>query len=213
MQYLTAIPARALRAAVHAACPEKDKDIRFYLKAVLIEFTAGVLHVVGCDGSVLFACQFPGHPSNLGGDWELLIPISTVNAVLKLHGKARHDIPLHGEPGFDKACQLGNIAFTSVAGKFPDWRRVTPARGSEIETGEPANYAPINLSRCYWALAEHDEVSKAKADFHCHMHRLKSVAVITGGAPNAYAVVMPYRIHNREPQSWFTPVTAQKKAA
>ena len=98
------IPTDLLKAALFCASTE---ETRYYLKGVHMS-TSG--HMVTTDGHRLFCAKLAeAVPA------DVIIPLDTVKAALKLAGKRAETIELNGNT-------LGGVVFTPVDGTFPDWR-------------------------------------------------------------------------------------------
>lgn len=109
-----------LKAALtHAA----TTDVRYYLNGVLFEVDEdGFPWLIGTDGHRLFAGRLDHGQCAQKGPFSIIIPGDVVKraCAIKLN-----IVPLTAAP--DGRYVLGDIGFTPVEGKFPDWRRVVPA--------------------------------------------------------------------------------------
>ena len=104
------IPTDLLKAAILCASNEES---RYYLRGVHLS-TSG--HMVTTDGHRMFVAKLPTAPAT-----DVIIPLDTVKAALKMHNKRDPQINLTDN------CLLGQIAFEPVDGTFPDWRRIIPS--------------------------------------------------------------------------------------
>lgn len=107
------IPTNLLRAVMLASA---NKDIRYYLNGVFIECGDDAVILVATDGHRLHA----GHvsvadPVRAGQSW--IVPIDALKKALTGYRAATIDL--------DNA-RVGNVTYTPVDGRFPDWRRVVP---------------------------------------------------------------------------------------
>lgn len=109
------VPVDMLKAAILCASTEQT---RYYLNGVFLSATG---HMVATDGHRIFVARLPVAPAA-----DVIIPLDTIKAALKLHNKRDPQINLTDN------CLLGHIAFQPVDGTFPDWRRIIPS-GVEIE--------------------------------------------------------------------------------
>jgi hypothetical protein len=189
MNLITTLPLRAVKAAIHAAAA---KDIRYYLVGVLVEHCNGVLHVVGCDGHIMFVGALPGWESDTKGNWQIILPLTELKLALKALPKTADHIEIRGTPAKGCEIQIGSIAAKAVDGLFPDWRRVTPANDLP-RAEEPQQINPELLIRAFDAIGEFDEVAKSKRGSHAYVHHLKGTTVVTGNCGHGYSVVMPLR--------------------
>lgn len=212
MQFICSIPTGTLRGALKCAAV---KDARFYLCGVYLERCDGKLYVVSTTGSHMFVADISHVECAAEGNWSLIIPADLLKAALK--GNKARFLNLHGEPERGKPIELrsGDTAFggKSVDGMFPDFRRVTPAKDAELDTGL-TNYDPELLLACHEALAEHNGVAKSKVAGAGFLYRLKGgCSVIVGTTPSAYCVVMARRDGQHDYPGWFTAPYPVKAAA
>ncbi len=109
-----------LRAVLtHAA----GKDVRYYLKGVLIErATSGTFYLVATDGARMAVGSFHDAECDQVGPWQFIIPLDVCKAVVK-----GRPLTLTLRSHADGRYELGGVMFTPVDGKFPDWRRACPA--------------------------------------------------------------------------------------
>ena len=169
-----------LLAATHCTA---TKDVRFYLKNVLVEVTGiGTVYIVGTDGHTLFV----GHVNPVWSDdgpcaaMQLMIPVDTVKTACK--GKGEITLSRMGD-----RWMLGDSVFTPGEGTFPDWRRV-----AQIINAEPtiAQFNPDLLMQCTKALRVWFGRNDLTPRLH---HRGNSAGAMTGPVDNAFCIVMPMR--------------------
>lgn len=175
------------------------KDIRYYLKGVHLEVTAsGHLHIVSTNGHGLFAGKIekPLWTSEpLPGGFTLTIPTDAIKTAAK--SKTKHLALTDLGNG---RYSLGDVMFTPIDGKFPDWRRVavfTP--GDE----QPAHFNPDYLVACNKALNTWSNL-KGTAPAYIH-HRGDNSAAITGADDSAFCILMPVRVDKVPRSIPFTP--------
>jgi DNA polymerase III sliding clamp (beta) subunit (PCNA family) len=170
------IPTDLLKAALLCASTEQT---RYYLCGVHLA-TSG--HMVTTDGHRLFCAKLTeAVPA------DIIIPLETVKAALKLAPKRAETIELNGNT-------LGGIVFTPVDGTFPDWRRVIPPADG-FKPGEdqtPAHFNPdyiYDLGQMSRALG-----SKTGVTFRIHAWDNTSPHGVTfAGREDCFAVIMPMR--------------------
>jgi hypothetical protein len=177
------IPTDLLKAALLCASSE---ETRYYLKGVHLS-TSG--HMVTTDGHRLFCAKLSETVST-----DVIIPIDTVKAALKLAPKKAETIELNGNT-------LGGVTFTPIDGTFPDWRRVIPpAEGFKPgEDQTPAHFNPdyiYDLGQMARALG-----SKSGCGFRMHAWDKESPHGVTFGRADCFAVIMPMR-QQSEMTSW-----------
>lgn len=186
------IDIKAIKAAAQCAA---TKDIRYYLCGVLVEFTGKTDRaiVVGTDGHMLFAglatiTQDAGSAPIPEKGAQIIIPIDVCKKVKPTH-KNNPFITL-SQIG-PQQWQLGDILFTPIDGKFPDWRRVVP-RYDDVNSAEqvPAYYQPELLMRALAALRAYRDAPNLTPDLY---QRGQSAAVMHDGTNECVVVVMPCR--------------------
>jgi DNA polymerase-3 subunit beta len=170
------IPTDLLKAALLCASTE---ETRYYLKGVHLS-TSG--HMVTTDGHRLFCAKLvEAVPA------DVIIPLDTIKAALKLAPKKAAVIELNGNT-------FGGVVFTPVDGTFPDWRRVIPAADGyqSGNTSEPAHFNPdyiYDLGQMARALG-----SKTGTAFRIHAWDSASPHGVTfSGRDDCFAVIMPMR--------------------
>jgi hypothetical protein len=170
------IPTDLLKAALFCASNEES---RYYLRGVHLS-TSG--HMVTTDGHRLFCAKLAEAVPQ-----DVIIPLDTVKAALKLAPKKAATIELNGNT-------LGGVVFTPVDGTFPDWRRVIPPIDgfSPGEDQTPAHFNPdyiYDLGQIARALG-----SKTGTFFKIHAwHRESPHGVTFCDRTDCFAVIMPMR--------------------
>lgn len=172
------IPTDLLKAALYCA---SNEETRYYLRGVHLA-TSG--HMVTTDGHRLFCARLAEAVSQ-----DVIIPLDTVKAALKLAGKKAAVIELNGNT-------LGGITFTPVDGTFPDWRRVIPAAdGFASGDGKQGFFNPdyvYDIGQMARALG-----SKNGTAFHIHAWDSGSPHGVTfANREDCFAVIMPMRQNN-----------------
>lgn len=163
-----------LKAALYCASSE---ETRYYLRGVHLA-TSG--HMVTTDGHRLFCAKLSEAVSQ-----DVIIPIETVKAALKLAPKKAETIELNGNT-------FGGVVFTPVDGTFPNWRQVIPpAEGFKPAEGQ-AHFNPdyiYDLGQMSRALG-----SKTGTAFDIHGWNPESPHGVTfANRPDCFAVIMPMR--------------------
>jgi len=162
------------------------KDIRYYIKNVLVEVTnKGTVYIVSTDGATLFCGQVKGPrwtESQPTGGLKLLVPVN----VIKTACKGRGEVKL--EKAGDRWL-LGDTLFTAGEGVFPDWRRV-----AMVGEHEPAvsYFDPVMLASCDSALKVWFNNKKLYTKLH---QRGIYVGAVTGCDNSAFCLIMP--LHER----------------
>ena len=121
-----------------AALFAAKKDIRYYLQGVLCERRAGVVRLVGTDGSILAVLTSDLDKGNDVPDAAYIIPLDDVTRLIKAMPKSLWSIdltPTKDDAGYISSPSLhalgSPVLFKPVDGTFPDWRRVIP-RGETV---------------------------------------------------------------------------------
>jgi len=186
------IDIKALKAATQCAA---TKDIRYYLCGVLVEFThkPDTAIVAATDGHILFAglatiAQDAGSAPVPEKGAQIIIPIDVCKKVKPTH-KNNPFITL-SQIG-PQQWQLGDILFTPIDGKFPDWRRVVP-RYADVHAAAqvPAYHQPELLTRALAALRAYRDRPKLTPDLY---QRGDNAAVMHDGTNECVVVIMPCR--------------------
>lgn len=164
-----------------------DKDVRFYLNGALLEVTqCGQVHLISTDGHMMLVGRIqPAWLSDNPGPLQLIIPRDVVAQASK--GRTPDTVTLARLD--DTRWTLGDVVFTPIDGKFPDWRRVN-VTGAQIGPEKPAQFNPATLVRANEALARWTENKK-----HCYtrLHmRGNDAAVMMSADNSAHCIVMPW---------------------
>jgi len=174
------IPADLLKAALYCASSEES---RYYLRGVHLS-TSG--HMVTTDGHRMFVAKLAEAPAA-----DVIIPLDTVKAALKLAGKKAATLELNGNT-------LGGITFTPVDGTFPDWRSVIPPIDG-YPPGKPEHMTPAHFNPGYvYDLGQMARAlgSKTGTSFRIHAwHNENPHGVTFAGREDCFAVIMPMRQH------------------
>jgi DNA polymerase-3 subunit beta len=117
-----------------AACCAGAKDVRYYLNGVFAEVRTSEVRLVATNGSILAVLR----DVNLVGENpvfpDVIIPNETVKKALTPKSET---LTLTYDPD-SKKWTLGDIGFTPIDGKFPEYRRAVPVSSS----GEVAQFDP-----------------------------------------------------------------------
>jgi hypothetical protein len=190
------IQLQTLKAAHIAAAV---KDIRYYLTGVLVEFRAQTdvgdvkTIVAATDGHMLFAAHTIIERDDVSEGLpdvgtQIIIPGDVVKAC-KLRHKSNPFVTL--KQISETQWQLGDVLFTPIDGKFPDYRRVIPSYDMVAATPQaPAYYQPDLLTRALSALRTHRDAPKLTPDLY---QRGSDAAVMHDGASDCVVVIMPCR--------------------
>jgi len=170
------IPTDLLKAALLCASTE---ETRYYLKGVHLS-TSG--HMVTTDGHRLFCAKLAeAVPA------DVIIPLETVKAALKLAPRKAETIELNGNT-------FGGVVFTPVDGTFPNWKAIIPPADG-FKPGDdtaPAHFNPeyiYDLGQMSRALG-----SKTGTAFEIHAWNPESPHGVTfAGREDCFAVIMPMR--------------------
>ena len=180
------IKTHQLKAATHTAAV---KDIRFYLKGVLIErCTNGDVHIVSTDGACLFAGLIadPVVDCSQVGPWRMIIPIDAVKTACKTKNPVITLVPMP-----DGRYTLGDVVFTPVDGTFPDWRMVAHYPSIEAQPVAPSMLDPELMCKAFDAVRTwHGLRSDA---LPAYVQRGESCTVVHGPDCTGFVIVMPYR--------------------
>lgn len=187
------IPVQQLKAVAIGAA---TKDVRYYLKGVLMEVTTcGDIHLVATDGEMMVigrsSAQWTGEAQK--GPWSMIIPIDAIKTALKGCKQPMITLATMGD-----RYMLGDVLFVPVDGHFPAWRRVYPSN----PCGEMAQYDPDLLTRARDAVQTWCGI-KSTSLGTVIQHNGTGAGLVTvcaglkgdtpDGADTVAAVVMPYR--------------------
>jgi DNA polymerase-3 subunit beta len=170
------IPTDLLKAALLCASTE---ETRYYLKGVHLSPSG---HMVTTDGHRMFVAKLAeAVPA------DVIIPLETIKAALKLAPKKAAVIELNGNT-------FGGVVFTPVDGTFPNWKAVIPPMDG-FKPGDdtaPAHFNPdyiYDLGQMSRALG-----SKTGTAFEIHAWNPESPHGVTfAGREDCFAVIMPMR--------------------
>lgn len=170
-----------LRAASYFSA---SKDVRYYLKGVLVEAREHETRIVATDGN----CAAILRDVALAGQDTLpdvIIPNDTVNLVLSMK-RATVDLSF-----VEGKWQINGLSFTPQEGVFPQYRRVIPSQVS----GEAAQFQPEFLTRF-------SKAAKALGSKACPVVRHNgeggAQVQIPGLEDEFVGVLMPIRIFNEK---------------
>lgn len=124
------IPRRLLAAVSRCMA---DRDVRYYLNGLFVEVSGSEARLVATNGHILAAARFTLADPNL---FSLIVPAETIKQAIA--GKCE-TVALEMNALGDYL--LAGQRFTPVEGKFPEYRRVFPARVTgEAAPGFDPNY-------------------------------------------------------------------------
>ena len=173
------IPTDLLKAALYCASNEES---RYYLRGVHLA-TSG--HMVTTDGHRLFCAKLAEAVPQ-----DVIIPIDTVKAALKLAGKKAETIELNGNT-------LGGIAFVPVDGTFPNWKAVIPPIDGYV-TNPDGKQGFFNPDYVY-DLGQMSRALGSKTGTFYNLHGWDSGSphgVTFGQRTDCFAVIMPMRMQS-----------------
>ena len=170
------IPTDLLKAALLCASTE---ETRYYLKGVHLS-TSG--HMVTTDGHRLFCAKLAeAVPA------DVIIPLDTVKAALKLAPRKAETIELNGNT-------FGGVVFQPIDGTFPNWKAVIPPMDG-FKPGDDTAPAHFNPDYIY----DRGQMSRALGSktgtaFEIHAWNPESPHGVTfAGRDDCFAVIMPMR--------------------
>lgn len=188
MAETTVLPVDLLKAALVCSSVE---SYRYYLNGVCITPTG---HVVSTDGHRMFVGRYTG----ASGEGELIIPNAAIKKALVGHKTSEINLVDARKDG--GTCSLGDINFTPVDGKFPDWKRILP-------TGEGPGFSPlpdrpeddpgqVKFNPVYYG--DLGKISKiltgSVTSAHLHVWTASAPAGVSfAGRDDAFCVLMPIR--------------------
>lgn len=197
-----AIPVSALAAAITHA---RNKDIRYYLNGVYLDFPKG--RIVATDGHRLFCGKIERADCD-----PVIIPrdtvIDAVKAAKKVKGVAILLLDVREDP--NKATDprrlelvTAGVSFRAAEldGRFPEYERIIPLSPS----GEVGDYNPNYLVDADKALATFDGVTYKGMSCSKVWHNGTAGALITRAGTTAFCCIMPVRVDGDSPNiAWFT---------
>jgi DNA polymerase-3 subunit beta len=184
------IPRADLRAMLH--CAAKD-DVRYYMNGVTVEIGRNESRLVATDGHMLGVLRLEVK-SDLTETREFIIPRAEIEAIKKAK---RNEPELLAFTADLEASDGGYWAqfnddattrrFKLIDGKFPDWRRVVPAKPD----GAIAQFDAALLIRFQKVRAE---LNDSKNTFSPYLtHNGDGPALVSIGNERFCGVVMPMR--------------------
>jgi hypothetical protein len=184
------IPASTLKASLFTMA---KKDVRFYLNGAFLDFRKG--RIVSTDGHCLFCGQIPyaDHDS-------VIVPREVIEQTVKSVGKRglSWNAEIEIDSGNARITVPGALfGATLVDGKYPEYERIVNVSPS----GQPAQFDPLILSRCYDSLAAY--AGKEKAYPILYPNGDSGAIYAEHNAPS-FCVVMPWRAEGELDLSWFT---------
>lgn len=169
------IPTDLLKAALFCASNEES---RYYLRGVHLS-TSG--HMVTTDGHRMFVAKLAEAPTA-----DVIIPLDTVKAALKLAPKRAETIELNGNT-------LGGVVFQPVDGTFPNWKAVIPPIDG-FNPGEDKTPAHFNPDYIYDLGQMARALGGSVSSFKMHAWDKESPHGVTFvNRADCFAVIMPTR--------------------
>lgn len=186
-------------------------DIRFFLNGVQVQAIEKETILVATNGHILLVMRSDAE-NDVSEPTDLIIPASIVDEIIdKNHKIKRQKIELRGaEDGRYKAklpVHGGNasLEFSSVEGKYPDWRRVVPKSVSM----EPCRYSPFYLSA----------FEKAARDTGAYKKQINTVVLQNGkdagvvllqGNKDFLGLAMPIKTDKQKIPGWVLAAATQE---
>lgn len=180
------LPLDTLKALLHAAA---KKDVRYYLVGILVDRRENDCTLVATNGHMLLAVPHtpPEGESLALPVGQYIIPrelVETVKAppsgmVTVTIDAAAQTVTIEG---------ASTVAGKLIDGKYPDWRRVTPASADNV----PAQYDPVYLAAFHKAALLLGAPKHGAIPF-VTFHNGSGAATITFPSHDARGVLMPMR--------------------
>lgn len=174
------IPQNAIKAAVH--CMAK-KDVRYYLNGCLFDFEHGTvnsLYLISTNGHMLSAFRLGLEylEDEQTSNFKIIVPRDVMIGAAKVKtGCVLESMP-------DGRYMLGDIVFSPIEGRYPDYRRVIP---TEI-SGEVSHVSPEYVLAGFNALADFGEKEIRLTQ------NGNSCAVVHAGTNFALVAIMPRNV-------------------
>jgi DNA polymerase III subunit beta len=189
------IPVRHLLAA--RLFTADDKDVRYYLRGVLVEASPERLRIVASNGHAAYLGQPEvGQDNPLTESMSVIVPNDAL-AMLAKHVNRNLSVCTLETGDSPRLGYAGTwIGFTPIDGKFPDVDRVIPKDYS----GEAANFNTDYLIACWKAM----KILLDRKDCYAPLIRHNGDrAGLVNLDHDAFAVVMPMRAEQPELPEWF----------
>jgi DNA polymerase-3 subunit beta len=192
-----------IRAALIFASKE---DVRYYLNGVCIEVAPDGAYIVATDGHRMFAVREPceGLVPRLGNKCYI-VPRAALESILKT-SKGDSMLVRPSDDGKTAVLEFGGVSATCtlIDGRFPDWRRVIPAKD---QSGMAGQFNGDYMADCVKVGKLLDTRSKALGGFGTpyieHNGPEKACRVTWPGAQcEALGVVMPLRAEAPATPAW-----------
>jgi DNA polymerase III sliding clamp (beta) subunit (PCNA family) len=166
-----------IRAAIHTAA---EKDIRYYLRGVLIEGESTYTRVVSTDGHI---ASVQGYEVENAGTAVFILPLATAKMVGAKDKFCEFTSEDEGKTWAMKTNSV-SVNFPPVDGKFPDWRRIVPKPRYDIEQ-KPSQFNPELLIRFSKAAKILDQKTVIVT------HNDNGAGLVSIGLTNYAGVIMP----------------------
>jgi hypothetical protein len=167
-------------------------EIRYYLCGVQILRRGDHLRIASTDGHRLFCAS--QHTDHAGPDFDIILPrVELKKALTGLNRKVEaldleltHLEPYPGQSRVTRAV-LNNLSMQPIDGTFPSIERVVPGEPS----GELTQFNPLYLAD----LGKQAKIlSGIATGLHIGYNGQDPALISFQGAPDAFAVLMPYRV-------------------
>tara|TARA_R110000796_G_scaffold225018_1_gene341355 strand:- start:334 stop:951 length:618 start_codon:yes stop_codon:yes gene_type:complete len=175
------------------------KDVRYYLNSVYLDFKIDTVtphvNIIATDGHVLAAYNDKLPIENRGDDgddFSLIVPLDTIKAVLKMVGKNQKTVELEKT---GENWRLGDLNFSPIDGKYPEYTRVIPATEKRHYTGDGPRFDPEILSRAQKSISirlGYTATAKNKG-FMSYGPTKNDSAVLHNGDNLSVVVIMPMK--------------------
>jgi DNA polymerase-3 subunit beta len=166
------------------------KDVRHYLMGVCIDVRASDVTLVATDGCVMLAVPVEAADIEERTVGQYIIDRTMLDAVKPIKA-GRTALPITLTIGSDGACSVAGATTAAgnlVDGRYPDWRRATPASVS----GDAGQYDPAYYG--LWGDVRALLTGNSKAHPIIHQNGLNGAARISRLGRGAIGVMMPLRV-------------------
>jgi len=172
-----------------AACAVDPKGSRFHLRGVLLEYRPEYAVLVGTDGTKMIVARGPWDGEAPEPFEPVIIPLDLIRGI-----KAPKKFP-EVMVSLVKETKIVEISTISdkyigyeIEGFFPDWRQILPR---EPANGKAAQYDP-KLLVCF---QEAMKILECDSPIPKLAHNGENPTLVDMGHPDAFGIVMPYRVH------------------
>lgn len=168
-----------------------DQDVRFYLNGIYFDRTG---FAVATDGTGLMAVKIESFEGS-----SFIVPSAVIEAALKSKkGKAQYRYAFGvSDSTFD------SVPYTPIDAKYPDWRRVIPAKLS----GEHTTYSSQVVEMARKAIEDLEEGGHRHSVFITHNGR--GPGVVEYEDEQVLMILMPVNETVKDPRPQIDAVAAQ----